>query len=131
MDQIFNRNYKETDFFFVKADKTKLFNKNEIIYSINDDISYLFIILDGEVESVINTNLSKNIQILKKGSVLGLMDIILNRKYSKNMIAKSKVSLALLNKEKIIKSLQINPFQFSLIKSLAIDIDLDKPNVWS
>ena len=59
------------------------------------------------------------------------MDLILSRKYSKNMAAKSKVSLAIIDKGELEKKLYSNSFQFSLIKSLAIDVDKDKPNIWS
>ncbi len=119
------------DFFFTSSNKTKFYNKNENIYKLNNEISELFIILDGKVESYLEKDIKNSIKILEKGSVLGLMDIILNRKYSKNMKAKSKVSLAVIDKLKVEQKLLANPFQFSLIKSLAIDVDKDKPNIWS
>ena len=117
--------------FFASSKGTRFFNKNDLIYSSNENVSKLFIILNGEVESYTGKNNKENIKVLKKGSVLGLMDLILSRKYSKNMTAKSKVSLAIIDKDELEKKLYSNSFQFSLIKSLAIDVDKDKPNIWS
>ena len=118
-------------FFFANSDKTKCFKKNEIIYEVNDKISQLYIILGGEVLSRKTQQNKKNFRTHKKGSVLGLMDTILNRNYSQKMIAKSKVSLALIDKKEVESVLHSNPFQFSLIKSLAIDVDKERPDTWS
>jgi len=121
----------QVNFFFTNSHQTRLFNKRDLIYKVGDKISELYVILDGEVESLINKKSKGTIKTLKKGSVLGLMDTILNREYSKNMVAKSKVSLAIIDKKRFVEKLHSNPFQFSLIKSLAIDVDIEKPNIWS
>ena len=51
--------------------------------------NFIYIILNGEIESFLEKNKTLNSNlILKKGSSLGLMDFILNRNYSKTMLAK-------------------------------------------
>ena len=68
---------------------------------------------------------------LQKGSSLGLIDAILDRPYSRNMIAKSSVSVAVIEKKMIKNLLASNSFSGALIKSLVIDIDNKYPNTWS
>ena len=115
--------------FFLQSRNTKLFEKNTKIYGINEAIEYLYVILDGKVESY---NYNKNNKvILEKGSILGLMDLILNRNYSKYVIAKTKVVLALIKKSTLDSLLEANNFQGILIKSLALDIDANNPKKWS
>ena len=115
--------------FFLQSRNTKLFEKNTKIYDINEAIEYLYVILDGKVESY---NYNKNNKvILEKGSILGLMDLILNRNYSKYVIAKTKVVLALIKKSTLDSLLEANNFQGILIKSLALDIDANNPKKWS
>ena len=84
---------------YLKSYETKLYRKNSIIYSKGENINFIYIILNGEIESFLEKNktLSSNV-ILKKGSSLGLMDFILNRNYSKTMLAKKTSVLALVKK---------------------------------
>ena len=111
--------------------KTKLFKKNEIIYKENEKSSEIFIILDGIVESTAAKNLKSSQLNLHKGSSLGLIDAILDRPFSRNMKAKSSVSLAIIEKKIIKDLLTCNSFSGALIKSLVIDIDNKYPNTWS
>ena len=111
--------------------KTKLYKKNEIIYRENDRVNEIYIILDGTVESTTSKN-SKSSQLnLQKGSSLGLIDTILDRPFTRKMKAKSSVSLAIIEKNKIKNLLTREPFSGALIKSLVIDIDNKYPNTWS
>tara|TARA_Y100001935_G_scaffold68290_1_gene57211 strand:- start:318 stop:698 length:381 start_codon:yes stop_codon:yes gene_type:complete len=120
---------KDNTSFFLQSRNTKVFEKNTKIYDINEAIEYLYVILDGKVESY---NYNKNNKvILEKGSILGLMDLILNRNYSKFVIAKTKVVLALIKKSTLDSLLEANNFQGILIKSLALDIDANNPKKWS
>ncbi len=117
------------DFLFNSSSETKLIKKNNTIYEIDQNINEIYVILEGEAESSSGKN-KKNL-VLGKGSVLGLMDTILKRNYSKEMKAKTSVVLAIIKKDKIEKKLSENILQSALIKALAIDIDNDNPNVWS
>ena len=96
---------------YLKSYETKLYRKGSIIYSKGEKINFVYIILDGEIKSflekskTVNTNL-----ILKKGSSLGLMDFILNRNYSKTMLAKKTSVLALINKNYFLDFLK--PFKY-------------------
>ena len=114
----------------VSSKKTKLFKKNEIIYKEKEEISNIFFILDGVVESTNSKNLKAPLK-LEKGSSLGLIDTILDRPFSRNMKAKSTVSLAVIEKGMIKNILASNTFSGALIKSLVIDIDNKHPNTWS
>ena len=78
--------------------KTKLYRSNEIIYKKQEKIINIFIILDGIVESSSSDQCKKNKFTLHKGSSLGLIDAILKRPFSRNMLAKSTVSLAIIEK---------------------------------
>ena len=111
--------------------KTKLFKKNETIYKENDKSNEIFIILDGTVESTTAKNFKSSQLNLQKGSSLGLIDAILDRPFSRNMKAKSTVSLAIIEKKIIKDLLTCNSFSGALIKSLVIDIDNKYPNTWS
>ncbi len=111
--------------------KTKLFKKNETIYKENDKSSEIFIILDGLVESTTAKKFKSSQLNLHKGSSLGLIDTILGRPFSRNMKAKSTVSLAVIEKKIIQDLLAYNSFSGALIKSLVIDIDNKYPNTWS
>ena len=111
--------------------KTKLFKKNETIYKENDKSNEIFIILDGIVESTTAKNFKSSQLNLQKGSSLGLIDAILDRPFSRNMKAKSTVSLAVIEKKIIKDLLTCNSFSGALIKSLVIDIDNKYPNTWS
>ena len=113
------------------SNKTKLYKKNEIIYRENDKVNEIYIILDGTVESTTSKN-SKSSQLnLQKGSSLGLIDTILDRPFTRKMEAKSSVSLAIIEKNKIKNLLTKEPFSGALIKSLVIDIDNKYPNTCS
>lgn len=111
--------------------KTKLFKKNETIYKENDKSNEIFIILDGIVESSTAKNFKSSQLNLQKGSSLGLIDAILDRPFSRNMKAKSTVSLAVIEKKVIKDLLTCNSFSGALIKSLVIDIDNKHPHTWS
>ena len=120
---------KIDNFLLNQSNETRLFKSNQFIYHINDKIKALYVILNGKVESVSNAN--NDSIFLEKGSILGLMDLIIGRSYSKNMIASSSTLLAVIKKDNVENFFENNLFQGSLIKSLAIDIDLNKPNTWS
>ena len=66
-----------------------------------------------------------------KGSSLGLIDVILGRSFSRNIIAKSIVSVTVVDKKNLKNILKENPIAAVLIKSLAIDIDNKFPYLWS
>ena len=57
---------------YLKSFETKLYRKNSIIYSKGKKIDFFYVILNGEIESILEQNkaLNSNI-ILKKGSSLG------------------------------------------------------------
>ncbi len=113
------------------SERNKLFRKNEFIYKEKDKVSDIFIILDGTVESKTSNDIKDSQLNLQKGSSLGLIDAILDRPYSRNMIAKSSVSVAVIEKKMIKNLLASNSFSGALIKSLVIDIDNKYPNTWS
>ena len=85
---------------YLKSYETQLYRKDSIIYSKGEKINFIYIILNGEVESFLEKNKTLNSNlILKKGSTLGLMDFILNRDYSKTMFTKKTSVLALVKKK--------------------------------
>tara|TARA_B100001057_G_C22087180_1_gene658081 strand:- start:103 stop:489 length:387 start_codon:yes stop_codon:yes gene_type:complete len=127
--QLKDEKNKIDNFLLNQSNETRLFKSNQSIYHINDKIKALYVILNGKVESVSNAN--NDSIFLEKGSILGLMDLIIGRSYSKNMIASSSTLLAVIKKDNVENFFENNLFQGSLIKSLAIDIDLNKPNTWS
>ena len=129
---MFKNNYIDSNAsILTSSKKTKLYKKNEIIYRENDKVNEIYIVLDGTVESTTSKN-SKSSQInLQKGSSLGLIDTILDRPFTRKMKAKSSVSLAIIEKNKIKNLLTREPFSGALIKSLVIDIDNKYPNTWS
>ena len=126
--QYYEVNNKQADIF--ASSNTKLFKKNQVIYKQEQKTSKIFVILDGTVESF-SSNKSKSNFTLQKGSSLGLIDTILERPYSRNIIAKSNVSVAIIDKKIIHNILKENPIAAVLIKSLVIDIDNKFPEVWS
>ena len=126
--QYYEVNNKQADIF--ASSNTRLFKKNQVIYEQEQKTSNIFVILDGTVESF-SSNKSKSNFTLQKGSSLGLIDTILERPYSRNIIAKSNVSVAIIDKKIIHNILKENPIAAVLIKSLAIDIDNKFPEVWS
>ena len=85
---------------YLKSYETKLYRKDSIVYSKGEKINFIYIILNGEIKSILEENkvLNSNIN-LKKGSTLGLIDFMLNRNYSKTMLAKKTSVLALVKKE--------------------------------
>ena len=117
---------------YLKSYETQLYRKDSIIYSEGEKINFIYIILNGEIESFLEKNrtLSSNI-ILKKGSSLGLMDFILNRNYSKTMLAKKTSVLALINKNYFLDFLKPFKYEAILLKTLAMDIDNQNKNLWS
>ena len=95
-------NYKsDQNSILASSKETKLFKKNEIIYKEKDQISKVFIVLDGIVESTKSNNAKQSQLKLESGSSLGLIDVILDRPFSRNMKAKSTVSLAVISKNHI------------------------------
>ena len=117
---------------YLKSYETKLYRKGSIIYSKGEKINFIYVILNGEVESFLdkNKNLNSNLT-LKKGSSLGLMDFILNRNYSKTMLAKKTSVLALINKNYFLNFLKPFKYEAILLKTLAMDIDNQNKNLWS
>ena len=117
---------------FLKSYETKLYRKASVIYSKGEKINFIYIILNGEVESFLeyNRKLNSNL-ILKKGSSLGLMDFILNRNYSKTMLVKKTSVLALVQKKYFLDFLKPFKYQSILLKTLAMDIDNQNKNLWS
>ena len=126
-----NQSRKEYTDNFLISKETALFKKDQVIYKPNQSIKNIYIVLSGDIYST-NNNITpeKNI-FLKKGSILGLIDLMLNRSYSKLMIAKKPSVLAVINKKKILDLLKPNCFKSILLKSLAIDVDTNNPNLWS
>ena len=117
---------------YLKSYKTQLYRKGSIIYSKGEKINFIYIILNGEIESFFEKNKTRNSNlILKKGSSLGLMDFILNRNYSKTMLAKKTSVLALINKNYFLDFLKPFKYEAILLKTLAIDIDNQNKNLWS
>ena len=117
---------------YLKSYETQLYRKGSIIYSKGEKINFIYIILNGEIESFLeeNKNLNSNL-ILKKGSSLGLMDFILNRNYSKTMLAKKTSVLALVKKKYFLDFLKPFKYEAILLKTLAMDIDNQNKNLWS
>ena len=117
---------------YLKSYETQLYKKGSIIYSTGEKINFIYIILNGQIESflenkkILNSNL-----ILKKGSPLGLMDFILNRNYSKTMRAKKTSVLALVKKNYFLDFLKPFKYESILLKTLAMDIDNQNKNLWS
>ena len=117
---------------YLKSYETQLYRKGSIIYSKGEKINFIYIILNGEIESFLEKNRAVNSNlILKKGSSLGLMDFILNRNYSKTMLAKKTSVLALINKKYFLDFLKPFKYESILLKTLAIDIDNQNKNLWS
>ena len=126
-----NESKKEYTDNFLISKETALFKKNQVIYEPNQNIENIYIVLSGDIYSIHdNTTSEKNI-FLKKGSILGLIDLMLNRSYSTLMIANKPSVLAVINKKKILDLLKPNCFKSILLKSLAIDVDTNNPNLWS
>ena len=117
---------------YLKSYETQLYKKDSIIYSRGEEINFIYIILNGEIESFLEKNktLSSNL-ILKKGSSLGLMDFILNRNYSKTMVTKKTSVLALVKKNYFLDFLKPFKYEAILLKTLAMDIDNQNKNLWS
>ena len=117
---------------YLKSYETQLYRKGSIIYSKGEKINFIYIILNGEIESFLEKNKTLNSNlILKKGSSLGLMDFILNRNYSKTMLAKKTSVLALVKKKYFLDFLKPFKYEAILLKTLAIDIDNQNKNLWS
>lgn len=117
---------------YLKSYETQLYRKGSIIYSKGEKIDLIYVILNGEIESFLEKNKTVNSNlILKKGSSLGLMDFILNRNYSKTMIAKKTSVLALVNKNYFLDFLKPFKYEAILLKTLAMDIDNQNKNLWS
>ena len=117
---------------YLKSYETQLYKKDSIIYSRGEKIDFVYIVLNGEIKSILEKNKSLSSDILlKKGSSLGLMDLILNRDYSKTMLAKKTSILALIEKKYFLDFLKPFEYEYILLKSLAIDIDNQNKNLWS
>ena len=117
---------------YLKSYETQLYKKGSIIYSTGEKINFIYIILEGQIESFLENKKTLNSSlILKKGSSLGLMDFILNRNYSKTMRAKKTSVLALVNRKYFLDFLKPFKFESILLKTLAMDIDNQNKNLWS
>ena len=117
---------------YLRSHETQLYRKGSIIYSKGEKINFIYIILNGEIESFLEKNniVNSNL-ILKKGSSLGLMDFLLNRNYSKTMLAKKTSVLALVKKNYFLDFLKPFKYESILLKTLAMDIDNQNKNLWS
>ena len=92
---------------YFKSYETQLYKKGSIIYSTGEKINFIYIILNGQIESFLENQKTLNSNlILKKGSSLGLMDFILNRNYSKTKLAK-KTSVLIISGTLKFKKLKI------------------------
>ena len=117
---------------YLNSYETQLYKKGSIIYSKGEKINFIYIILNGEIESFLEKNKTLNSKlILKKGNSLGLMDFILNRNYSKTMLAKKTSVLALVKKNYFLDFLKPFKYESILLKTLAMDIDNQNKNLWS
>ena len=117
---------------YLQSYETKLYPKGSVIYTKGEKINYVYIVLNGEIESFLVKNKTINTNfILKKGSSLGLMDFILNRNYSKTMLAKKTSVLALVKKNYFLDFLKPFKYEAILLKTLAMDIDNQNKNLWS
>ena len=117
---------------YLKSYETQLYKKGSIIYSKGEKINFIYIILNGQIESFLENQKTQNTKlILKKGSSLGLMDFILNRNYSKTMLAKKTSVLALVKKKYFLDFLKPFKYESILLKTLAMDIDNQNKNLWS
>ena len=117
---------------YLKSYATQLYKKGSIIYSTGEKINFIYIILNGQIESFLENQKTLNSYlILKKGSSLGLMDFILNRNYSKTMRAKKTSVLALVKKDYFLNFLKPFKYESILLKTLAMDIDNQNKNLWS
>ena len=117
---------------YLKSYETQLFRKGSTVYTKGEKINFIYIILNGEIESFLEKNKTLNSNlILKKGSSLGLMDFILNRNYSKTMLAKKTSVLAMVKKKYFLDFLKPFKYEAILLKTLAIDIDNQNKNLWS
>ena len=117
---------------YLKSYETQLYKKGSIIYSTGEKINFIYIILNGQIESFLENQKTLNSNlILKKGSSLGLMDFILNRNYSKTMRAKKTSILALVKKNYLLDFLKPFKYESILLKTLAMDIDNQNKNLWS
>ena len=59
------------------------------------------------------------------------MDFLLNRNYSKTMLVKKTLVLALVNKNYFLDFLKPFKYEAILLKTLAIDIDNQNKDLWS
>ena len=117
---------------YLKSYETQFYRKGSIIYSKGEKINFIYIILNGEIESFLEKNkIFCSKLTLKKGSSLGLMDFILNRNYSKTMFAKKTSVLALVKKKYFLDFLKPFKYESILLKTLAMDIDNQNKNLWS
>ena len=117
---------------YLKSYETKLYRKGSTIYSKGEKINFIYIILNGEIESFLEKDKTLNSNlILKKGSSLGLIDFMLNRNYSKTTLAKKTSVLALIKKNYFSDFLKPFKYESILLKTLAIDIDNQNKNLWS
>ena len=117
---------------YLKSYETQLYKKGSIIYSTGEKINFIYIILNGQIESFLEKSKKANNNIiLKKGSSLGLMDFIINRNYSKTMLAKKTSVLALVKKNYFLDFLKPFKYESILLKTLAMDIDNQNKNLWS
>ena len=117
---------------YLKSYETQLYKKGNTVYTKGEKINFIYIILNGEIESFLEKNKTLNSNlILKKGSSLGLMDFMLNRNYSKTMLAKKTSVLALVKKKYFLDFLKPFKYEAILLKTLAIDIDNQNKNLWS
>ena len=114
---------------------TKILLKDYKLYEYGESAKMSYMILEGEVESVSilkENQESSESRTLKKGEILGLIDIILERTYSRSVRAKTNCIFAEIEKDDIINILKKESLVASIIlKSLAITIENHCPGYWS
>lgn len=116
----------------LQSKETVMIKKNDVVYYPDQKIENIYVILSGLIESVEKKNKkNKDKFLLEKGSTLGLMDLLLNRNYSKLMVAKNTTILAVIKKNTIFNAIKPGDYKSILLKSLAIDVDNKHPNTWS
>ena len=128
-------NYSNDNMFSFTSLNTKILKKGDILYDQGENAKISYMILEGAVESVSilkENRESAEIRLLKKGQILGLIDIILESTYSRTMRAKTNCIFAEIEKDDIKNILKKESLVASIIlKSLAITIENHCPGYWS
>ena len=119
---------------FTSPYNTKKYKSGERIYNINSNSNNAYIILHGEVETkgTKNNDSLTSKRIFKKGAVIGLVDMIIDRNYSRTALTKTTTILAIISKEQTHNTFsKQNDISSLLLKGLVISIDNNNPGYWS